>query len=346
MTNPPLLSIGIPVYNSEHCLGQAIESIQAQTYTNVEIVISDNCSTDRTREICLRYAAKDDRIRYYRNASDIGKEPNFLRVLQLATGDFFMWTCADDIRPAGSLESLMVAMLRSPQAVMAHGPVVEETSSSRNLVANDMNLMNEDPSERVRAYVQGVEHNAIQYSVFKTKLLKRAYATTDFITNHYGHDYHLCLQMCLLGPVEYTSTPMIIYREAGEYPNLDPMGPGKQFTIGNSLGGGRAILKAWTTLLYGCYYLIRLREITLSDRVKSLYAFGSPFTGRYRGRLMRDGFLILTQPLRWLLSWVWPVARRSSIILTLGRKSKRGESSPKNHGTACPKIGTRTSSDQ
>ena len=328
MTNPPLLSIGIPVYNSAHCIGEAIESIQAQTYRNVEIVICDNCSTDRTREICLEYAAKDDRIRYHRNSTDIGKEPNFLRVLQLATGDFFMWTCADDIRPAGSLEGLMAAMLRSPQAVMAHGPVVEEAIGSKTILANHMSLMDEDPSERVRAYVQGVEHNAMQYSVCKTTLLQRAYLTTDFITNHYGHDYHLCLQMCLLGPAEYTSMPMIVYREGGEHPNLDPMGPGTQFTIGNSLGGGRAILKAWTTLLYGSYYLLRPREITLSNRMKSLYAFGSAFIGRYRGRLMRDAVLILTQPLRWLLSWVWPLARRSSILLALGRKIKAREIGP------------------
>ena len=206
----PLLSIGMPVYNSEQSIGEAIESIQAQTYTNVEIVICDNCSTDRTREICLGYAASDDRIRYHRNTTDIGKEPNFLRVLQLTTGDYFMWTCGDDIRPAGSLESLMTALLRSPQAVMAHGPVIAEATRARELLANYMNLMKEDPSERVREYVKGLEHNAIQYGVYKTTILKRAYVTTDFITNHYGHDFHLCLQMCLLGPVEYSSAPIVI----------------------------------------------------------------------------------------------------------------------------------------
>lgn len=324
----PLLSIGMPVYNSEECIGAAIESIQAQTYTNVEIVICDNCSTDRTREICLKYAARDDRIRYRRNTTDIGKEPNFLRVLQLAMGDFFMWTSADDIRPTGSLESLMVAMLRSPQAVMAHGPVVADATTSRSVLANRMNLMKEDPSERVGEYAKWVEHNAIQYSVYKTKILQRAYVTTDFIMSRYGHDYHLCLLMCLLGPVEYSSTPMIIYREGGGHPNRDPMGKGKQITLRNMLGGGTAILKAWITLLYGCLYLLRPREVSLSNRVRSLYAFGSSFIGRYRGRLMSDGILILAQPLRWLVSWAWPLARRSSILLALGRKIKARESAP------------------
>ena len=316
----PLLSVGIPVYNSEQCIGDAIESIQAQTYKNVEIVICDNCSTDRTREICLRYAASDERIRYHQNTTDIGKEPNFLRVLQLATGDFFMWNCADDIRPAGSLEGLMAAMLRSPQAVMAHGPVIAEAIESTKVLANRMNLMKDSPSERIREYVKGVEHNAIQYSVYKTKTLKRAYVTTDFNLNRYGHDFHLCLQTCLLGPVECISTPMIIYKERGVHPTCDPMGKGRPVTLWNVLTVGEAIVKAWTTFLHGCYHLLKPREVPLSDRLRSLYAFGITFLRRYKGRLLSDGILIAALPVRWFVSWVWPLACRSSVLVALGRK--------------------------
>ena len=324
----PLLSVGIPVYNSEDCIGKAIESIQAQTYGNVEMVISDNCSTDRTREICLAYAAKDERIRYHRNDTDIGKEPNFLRVLQLARGDFFMWNCADDVRPPGSLEGLMVAMLRSPEAVMALGPVVAEAISSTRVMGKYMNLMKKNPSKRVREFVKGVEHNAIQYGLYKTKVLERAYATTDFMTNHYGHDYHLCLQMCLLGPVEYSPTPMIVYREKGMHPTLDPMGQGRPVTLWTLLTGGKAILKAWITLLHGCYYLLRPREVTFYNRVRSIRAFASAFVARYRGRLLRDAILIFSYPFRWLMSWAWPLAKRSSLLLTLGRKVKARAISP------------------
>ena len=324
----PLLSIGIPVYNSEDCIGKAIESVQAQTYRNVEIVISDNCSTDRTREICLAHAAKDHRIRYYRNRTDIGKEPNFLRVLQLATGDFFMWNCADDVRPPGSLESLMAAMVSSPQAVMALGPVVAEAIGSTRVLDNRMNAMNDHPSERIRAFVKGVEHNAIQYGVFKKNVLTRAYVTSNFIASHYGHDYHLCLQTCLLGPVAYSPTPMIIYREKGIHPTLDPMGQGKPVTLWNLLTGGKAILKVWITLLHGCVYLLRPSEVTLSNRIGSLCAFGSAFVARYRGRLVKDAILVSGFPLRWPLSRAWPLAKRSPLLLTLSRKFKARTISP------------------
>lgn len=322
MNKGPLLSIGIPVYNSEHCVARAIDSIRGQSYRNVEIVISDNCSTDRTGEICLAYAAKDDRIRYCRSAVNIGKEPNFFRVLELARGEFFAWTCADDIRPAGALDGLMSAILKNPAAVMAHGPVIAEAINSTAILPSRMSLTGENPGDRVREYVKGVEHNAIQYSVFKTNQLKRAYFTTDFITNHYGHDYHLCLQMCLLGPVEYSTTPMIVYKEAGALPNFDPMGIGTQITIGSLLGGGRAITKAWTTLLYGSCYLLRPTEVRLGKRLSSLFAFVCAFMRRYRKRLLRDGLLIVAQPMSWVVSRAWPLARRSSFLLSLGQKIK------------------------
>jgi glycosyltransferase involved in cell wall biosynthesis len=318
----PLVSVGMPVYNTEGSIAGAIESIQAQTYTRTEIVICDNGSTDRTREICLRYAERDPRIRYSCNPTNIGKEPNFLRVLELATGEYFLWHCGDDVRPSDSLERLMIAMRQSPDAVMAHGPVIEEAAGTRNVLANAMDLTGPHAAQRVRAYVKGLQHNGMQYGLYKRSVLHRAYATSDFITNHYGHDFHLCLQMCLFGRVEYSLAPMVVYREHGSVPNRDPMGRGRAVTVSTMLGGHRAMLKAWITLLYGCYNLMRPREVPLRERIPALGAFAWAFIGRYGGRLLRDGILIVTHPMRWLLSCAWPMARRAPVILAFGRKIK------------------------
>src|SRR5947199_10486063 len=93
----PRVSIGIPVYNAENFLREAIESIRQQTFTDFEIVISDNCSTDRTPQICEEYAAKDRRIRYVRNATNLGAGFNHRRVAELARGEFFKWQSRDDL---------------------------------------------------------------------------------------------------------------------------------------------------------------------------------------------------------------------------------------------------------
>ena len=76
MTSAPRLSIGLPVFNGENYLAEAIDTLLAQTYTDYELIISDNASTDGTREICEKYAAKDERIRYLRQPRNIGAAPN------------------------------------------------------------------------------------------------------------------------------------------------------------------------------------------------------------------------------------------------------------------------------
>lgn len=91
-----LISVGMPVYNGDAFLKDALNSLLAQTYSNLEIIISDNCSTDKTRQICLEYEAKDSRIRYVRQAQNIGATANFNYVLRQARGEYFMWAAHDD----------------------------------------------------------------------------------------------------------------------------------------------------------------------------------------------------------------------------------------------------------
>src|SRR5437763_2680466 len=93
----PRVTIGMPVYNGEHFLSDAIESIRGQTFQDIEIVISDNCSTDRTAQICEDYARTDRRIRYYRNPKNMGAGYNHTRVAELARGEFFKWQSRDDL---------------------------------------------------------------------------------------------------------------------------------------------------------------------------------------------------------------------------------------------------------
>jgi glycosyltransferase involved in cell wall biosynthesis len=95
--NKPLVSIGIPVYNGERYLEETINSILSQTYTDFELLISDNGSTDATQEVCLRYAKEDGRIKYHRNAKNLGAAPNYNLVFELSSGEYFKWADYDDL---------------------------------------------------------------------------------------------------------------------------------------------------------------------------------------------------------------------------------------------------------
>ena len=97
----PRVSVGLPVYNGAKYLHQSVQSLLRQDFEDFELLISDNASTDETEEICRSYAAKDSRIRYRRNRTNIGSARNYRMVFESARGEFFKWCSHDDVcRPA------------------------------------------------------------------------------------------------------------------------------------------------------------------------------------------------------------------------------------------------------
>ncbi len=100
----PKVSIGMPVYNGEPFLREAMISLLAQTYADFELIISDNGSTDSTQVICKEFAAKDARIRYVRQTENRGPVANFQFVLDESVGEYFMWCAVDDKRDQTFLE--------------------------------------------------------------------------------------------------------------------------------------------------------------------------------------------------------------------------------------------------
>lgn len=96
MIQQPLVTVAIPVFNGEERISHAILSACRQTYSNLEILISDNCSTDNTENICASFKATDLRIKYYRQKQNIGSIENFHWLLSQATGDYFVLLSDDD----------------------------------------------------------------------------------------------------------------------------------------------------------------------------------------------------------------------------------------------------------
>lgn len=114
-----LVSIGMPVYNGERYIVEALDSLLAQDYENFELIISDNASTDRTQGICLEYTSRDKRIRYYRNETNMGALWNFNRVFELSSGEYFMWASHDDLWRPHFISELVGLLEATPSAVLA-----------------------------------------------------------------------------------------------------------------------------------------------------------------------------------------------------------------------------------
>jgi glycosyltransferase involved in cell wall biosynthesis len=119
-TDLPLVSIGVPLYNEERFLRDSLRAILQQDYRNLEIIISDNCSTDSTADICRELAAGDERVHIINQTSNVGAAANFVKVLEQAGGRYFMWASGHDLW-SNNLVSEYVSVLEShPAAVIAY----------------------------------------------------------------------------------------------------------------------------------------------------------------------------------------------------------------------------------
>jgi glycosyltransferase involved in cell wall biosynthesis len=124
----------MPVFNDKKFLSQALESLISQTYTNFELIISDDFSTDGSEMICREYANKDTRIRYIRQVSNIGISKNMMFLLKEAKGDYFMWAANDDIWDKTFIEKLLMKLEYNKKAVVAFCPYtfIDENNSIIN----------------------------------------------------------------------------------------------------------------------------------------------------------------------------------------------------------------------
>src|SRR5512133_46681 len=152
MDSTPLVSVGLFVYNGERFLEETLRSILNQTFTDFELVISDNASTDRTGEIAKAYAERDDRIRYYRSEKNMGAGWNSRRVYELATGKYFKQAAVDDLIEPDFLRQCVEILESDPNCVVAHSrtkEVDENGTFIRNYVT-PMKTDSNDPVERFR----------------------------------------------------------------------------------------------------------------------------------------------------------------------------------------------------
>ena len=150
----PLVTVGIPTYNRPAGLRRTLECIFSQTYRNLEILISDNCSeTVETRAVALAYQRADPRVRYHRQERNIGLEANFKFLLERARGEFFFWAADDDewtpdfvavgLKHIGSAGSVMTGMRNAvrPRGLLRWKPPCD-LSSHRSAFENAVSFFN------------------------------------------------------------------------------------------------------------------------------------------------------------------------------------------------------------
>lgn len=180
-TRRPRLSIGLPVYNGEDYLVESLDALLGQTFADFELIVSSNASTDATDEICQAYAARDPRIRYFRQPVNVGAVPNHNFVLDQATGELFKWASGDDLYARDLVERCIALLDEHPEAILAHSWTAAVDGAGAVIQAHEYPLTTSAPeaAERLRSLLFAGDElpGAIRaddfYGVFRTDMLRR-----------------------------------------------------------------------------------------------------------------------------------------------------------------------------
>ncbi|MBB5786222.1 glycosyltransferase family 2 protein [Jiangella mangrovi] len=199
MTTTPRVSIGVPVYNGGRYLQETLDSLTALTGPDLEIVVSDNGSTDSTEELCRAAAAADERIRYHRSPENRGAAWNYNRVLELATAPLFKWAAADDLcEPTFVARCVELLDAAGPAAVLAYPrtTLIDESSAvAGELDDDDLDLRARRPSDRIGQLLRHrVEWHPV-FGVVRTDVLRR----TPGIGAYPSADISLLAELSLYG---------------------------------------------------------------------------------------------------------------------------------------------------
>ena len=209
-TSTPRVTIGLPVYNGQNYLAETMESLLAQTYTDFELVISDNASTDRTETICREYAVRDERIRYYRQEENVGASANYNRVFELARGVYFKWAAHDDLLAPTYLERCVAVLDSDPDVVLAYtqAKAIDDQGQVVKVYPGKHHFSAAAPRERFYEFVLDPHPVVAVFGLMRRDVLGR----TRLIGKYAGSDRPLLSELSLLGKFYEVPEHLFFYR--------------------------------------------------------------------------------------------------------------------------------------
>jgi glycosyltransferase involved in cell wall biosynthesis len=207
----PKVSIGMPVYNGEKYLENALKGLIEQDYENYELIISDNASIDGTSEICQGYARKDRRIRYSRNSKNIGLSANHNRTFEMARGKYFKWVAHDDEFPRDMLGRFVQVLDQaslSEVLVYSFCEFINDRGKLEYIHSDAVALKDARPYKRL-AHLLGTlsRYNPI-YGLIRSDVLRQ----TRLIGAFPASDHVLLAELSMLGEFVEIQEPLLRIR--------------------------------------------------------------------------------------------------------------------------------------
>lgn len=210
MNPTPRVTIGLPVYNGAATLEASMASLLAQTFGDFELVVSDNASTDGTEALVRAVAARDSRVRYVRQARNIGANGNYSYVARVARGEFLKWASASDWCAPTFLERCVAALDANPDAVVAapRTRLFEGEPSDGHDYAHDIEVLDTTPSARLIHLNRDIQLNNAFNGLIRLSALRR----TRLVEPYHQADMVLMGHLALLGKYLLVPEPLFYRR--------------------------------------------------------------------------------------------------------------------------------------
>lgn len=209
----PKVSIGMPVYNGEKYIQEALDSLLAQTFTDFELIISDNASTDATDKICREYTERDNRIRYVRQKQNLGANSNFQFVFDQAVGEYFMWAAADDVWGKYFIERNVLVLHEKPECIAS----ISKCSIDGNenpVLCGYAPIEHENIRDRIYTYIRKPAANARFYSLYRLCAIKKI-KISEF--DYLGGDWGFIVEVLKCGKFCVSKGDEVSFFKRGKY---------------------------------------------------------------------------------------------------------------------------------
>jgi glycosyltransferase involved in cell wall biosynthesis len=228
-TRTPRLTIGVPVYNGEDYIAEAIRSHLEQDFTDFELIVSDNCSDDSTPEIVKEFVEADSRVTYSRNTENLGGPANFNRLFRLGQGELFRWAAADDRVEPGYLSKVIALMDDDPAVVIGHSDALLIDPESQEMLKMDQGYLGGDgfieairltppvgderfrstsPHNRIDAVINNNHRNFYIFGIMRRDIMMQTRLHGLF----YGGDRTLLVEMAMRGSFRKVPEPLFASR--------------------------------------------------------------------------------------------------------------------------------------
>ncbi len=206
MKDIPFVSIALCTYNGEKFLPKQLDSILNQDYSNIEVIITDDCSSDTTRQILETYQKKDERIKLYFNETNLGYTKNFEKAIRLCTGDYIAFSDQDDIWEKNKIGELVAAMPGNVMVFHNSDLIDENDNQIDNYTVSNTTRIYDDESCLPFLFSNCVHGHA---TLFNSGLKDYLFPFDD----RYSHDWWLAYVAFNIGKVKYIDKILVHYRQ-------------------------------------------------------------------------------------------------------------------------------------